>query len=215
VARSWVILGGALIALMVSLVASAVSRLRSAEGSSILSDLLGGRFGTLLLQLAFWAVVVALLVVIATALISLSREASRTKGVSGRRPAPVGPVVESPPPAERRTSPDDGRWIDLVEGCVEVIDELDQNADAFDASSRELAEHVALRLEEVLEHSGVEVIEDEASFNSARHRTVPGGSEPPAGAIISETLNPGFAVGPLVLRRARVRVERGARDASW
>jgi hypothetical protein len=51
VSRFWVILAGALIALVVRLAASAVSRLRSAEGSSILGDLFGGRFGSLRLQL--------------------------------------------------------------------------------------------------------------------------------------------------------------------
>ena len=74
---------------------------------------------------------------------------------------------------------------------------------------------MALRLEETLERSGVEVIKDEVNFDGARHRSVPGGAEPPTGATISETLNPGFAVGPQVLRRARVRVEGRARDANW
>jgi hypothetical protein len=152
--------------------------------------------------------------VIATALIALAREGSRARGV-GRGPVPTIPEVERPPPRDSRPPPDNRRWIRLAEGCVEVIDELEQTADGFDAPSRELAEHVALRLEETLERSGVEVIKDEVNFDVARHRSVPGGAEPSTGATISETLNPGFAVGPLVLRRARVRVEGRARDANW
>jgi hypothetical protein len=207
-------LGGALIALVAGLAASALSRLRGAEGSSILDELLGDRFGSLLTQLAFWTAVAALLAVIVTALIALVREPSQARGV-GRRPVPTIPEVERSPPRERRSPPDNRRWIRLAEGCVEIIDELDQNADGFDAPRRELAEHVALRLEETLERSGVEVIKDEVNFDSARHRSVPGGAEPPTGATISKTLNPGFAVGPQVLRRARVRVEGRARDANW
>jgi hypothetical protein len=214
VARYLVILGGALVALVAGLAASALSRLRGAEGSSILGDLLGGRSGSLLTQLAFWTAVVALLVVIATALICLAREASRARGVR-RRPVPSVPEVERTPPRERRPLPDNRRWLRLAEGCVEIIDELDQNADGFDPPRRELAEHVALRLEETLERSGVEVIKGEVNFDGTRHRSVPGGAEPPTGATISETLNPGFAVGPQVLLRARVRVEGRARDANW
>src|SRR5829696_2100957 len=88
-------LGGALVALVAGLAATALWRFRGAEGSSILGDLLGDRFGNLLTQLAFWTAVAALLVVIATALIALAREGSRARGV-GRRPVPTIPEVERP-----------------------------------------------------------------------------------------------------------------------
>jgi len=95
----------------------------------------------------------------------------------------------------------------LVEECVEVVDELDDHMSSFDAPRREVARHAILRLEEVLGRSGVEVIENDRSFDRTRHKPIPANVASVPGTPISETLSPGFAVGPRVLRRARVRVE--------
>jgi hypothetical protein len=214
--RSWVTLIGALLALVAGLTAWALSRLRDPRdpwGFDVLGDLFGGSFGSLLISLAFWLAVGALLLIIATAVLSLA-SANSSIGRGEPRPVGIAPKVESPQPRERTTPPDKPPWIGLAEGCVELIDELDQNADGFDPLRRELADHVALRLEEVLERSGVEVIKDEATFDRARHRPVRGVGAASPGAIISETVSSGFAVGPRVLRRARVRVEGVTTDAN-
>lgn len=201
--RSWITLVAAFVALLAGLLALALSGLRAAGSMPDLLDrALDGRFGDLLLLLAIGAAVAALLVVIAVALLTLASDNQRSRTT---RRAAVVPEVRQAPPTDRTG---DGRWIKLSEGCVEVIDELDQNLDGFDVQSRALAEHVSLRLEEVLERSGVAVIKDEANFDRARHKSVRGGGETLVGATISETVSPGFAVGQRVLRRARVRVER-------
>jgi hypothetical protein len=189
--RSWVTLVGALVALVVLL------------ATHFLEEPTGG----LLASLTFWLPVVGLLVVIATAVVSLAYDFSTAARVEPPGPPDVTPRVESSLPVTRVEGSGDGQWTGLAEGCVEVIDELDQHIVGFDAPRQELAEHVMLRLEEVLERSGVEVIMDEASFDRARHRPVSGGVAVSDGAAITETISPGFAVGRRVLRRARVQVE--------
>lgn len=97
--------------------------------------------------------------------------------------------------------------IKLVEECVDVVDELDRHMASFDAPRRELADHVMLRLREALERSGVEVISDDVFFDRGRHKPAGPSARDSSGAVISEILSPGFAIGQRVLRRARVRVE--------
>ena len=94
-----------------------------------------------------------------------------------------------------------------VEEYVEVVDELDEHMDSFDAPRREMAGHVILRLEEILGRSGVEIISNDAIFDRARHKPAADHATTDDGAAVRETLSPGFAVGPRVLRRARVRLE--------
>lgn len=106
---------------------------------------------------------------------------------------------------QQTTASKDGAWIELVEECVGVVDELDRHMDSFDAPRREVAGHVVLRLEEILGRSGVEIIWTDETFDRARHK--PDVGDATAGAAVAETLSPGFAVGPRVLRRARVRLE--------
>lgn len=101
----------------------------------------------------------------------------------------------------------DGAWEKLAEDCVDVVDELDRNMASFDPERQELADHVILRIEEVLERSGVDVISEDATFDSKRHRLEKATTKTSPGAHITETLSPGFAVGRRVLRRAKVRVE--------
>jgi hypothetical protein len=107
----------------------------------------------------------------------------------------------------RESSLEDGRWMTLVEECVEVVDDLDEHMDSFDTPRREVAGHVILRLEDILERSGVEVISNDAIFDRARHKPDADHSGTGNGAAVRETLSPGFAVGPRVLRRARVQLE--------
>src|SRR5918994_1784261 len=167
--RSWVTLVGSLVALIAGLAAWILSQLRGAEASrdsGMFGDLFGGSFGGVLLSLAFWLAVGALLLVIATAAISLVA-ASSTRGRGESMSAGIASGDEGGLTVEPRDPSGDEHWIELAEGCVEVIDELDQNADGFDTPRRELAEHVALRLEETLERSGVEVIKDEVNFDGA------------------------------------------------
>jgi len=95
----------------------------------------------------------------------------------------------------------------LVEECVEVLDELDEHVDSFDAPRREVAGHVIVRLEEILGRSGVEIISNEATFDRTRHKPDSSHAATDNGAAIHQTFSPGFAVGPRVLRRARVRLE--------
>ena len=101
---------------------------------------------------------------------------------------------------------DNEPWLSLVEECVEVLDELDEHRPGFDPARRELAEHVMNSLELALEGSGVKVISNDVAFDRARHKPEKA-STPASGTTIVETLSPGFAVGPRVLRRARVRLD--------
>jgi molecular chaperone GrpE (heat shock protein) len=94
----------------------------------------------------------------------------------------------------------------LIEECVEMVDELDEHMESFEAPRREVARHVILRLEEILGRSGVEIISNDAIFDHARHKPDADHSAFDNGATVGETLGPGFAVGPRVLRRARVRL---------
>ena len=94
----------------------------------------------------------------------------------------------------------------LVEECVEMVDELDEHMESFDAPRREVARHVILRLEEILGRSGVEIISNDTIFDRARHKPDADHSALDNGTTVGEILSPGFAVGPQVLRRARVRL---------
>ncbi len=162
-----------------------------------------------LLLLSLGLVVLASLTLVVISALTLLSGGSRT----GRS----GAGSSAPSRAEfsdlERASPledgplEDGRWLKLVEECVEVIDELDEHMDTFDPPRREVAGHVILRLEEILGRSGVEIISNEASFDRARHKPDAGHSALDNGVAVRETLSPGFAVGQRVLRRARVQLE--------
>jgi molecular chaperone GrpE (heat shock protein) len=108
---------------------------------------------------------------------------------------------------ERANILEDERWMKLVEECVEMVEELDEHMESFDAPRREVARHVILRLEEILGRSGVEIISNDATFDRARHKPDAEHAATDNGAAVRQTLSAGFAVGPRVLRRARVRLE--------
>jgi hypothetical protein len=101
---------------------------------------------------------------------------------------------------------EEGRWMKLVEECVEVVDELDEHMGSFDAPRREVARHVILRLEEILGRPGGVIISNDTIFDRARHKPDADHSALDNGATVGETLSPGFAVGPRVVRRAQVRL---------
>jgi len=130
----------------------------------------------------------------------------------GSRPGRSGPGAVTPFHTETSNlapaSPlEDGRWMKLVEECVGVVDEIDEHMGSFDVPRREVAGHVMLRLEEILGRSGVEIISNDAIFERTRHKPDADHSAADDGAVVRETLSPGFAVGPRVIRRARVRLE--------
>lgn len=116
-------------------------------------------------------------------------------------------IDPEPTPTPTPEPLEDERWIELIDDCVEVVEELDRHMERFDPARQELADHVVWRLAEVLERSGVELISNDETLDSKRHEAVKAGSRATPGAPIVETLSPGFAVGRRVLRRARVRLE--------
>ncbi|HVB62675.1 MAG TPA: nucleotide exchange factor GrpE [Ktedonobacteraceae bacterium] len=100
---------------------------------------------------------------------------------------------------------DNKRWMKLVEGCVNLFDELDGLFPVSDPR-HETAEHVMYRLREILSRSGVEIISQDRAFDENRHLADPPNYDIPPGTPISEVISPGFAVGRRVLRQARVRI---------
>jgi hypothetical protein len=132
--------------------------------------------------------------------------------------SPVPPsVVSLESPAASVAAPelpggdplDDKPWLNLVEENVALFDELDRQRADFDVPRQEVADHVICRLQEILERSGVETISGDDAFDRNRHRPE-GTARVLPGAMVTETLSPGFRVGKRVLRRARVRVSNPA-----
>jgi hypothetical protein len=94
----------------------------------------------------------------------------------------------------------------LVEECVSVFDEIDRIRPSLEPASRDIAEHLGCRIQEILERSGVAIIEGELNFDHHRHHTESTAGSSTDGATIEETESPGFAVGRRVFRRARVKL---------
>lgn len=130
---------------------------------------------------------------------------------------PSGPglaAAESPQGFEASS-----RGMEMVEEMVELIGEMEEDAEQLNRDQPESAEicrHVALRMTLMLARNGVTVIgikEQGAvetsmgqAFDRARHQ--PATIDIPAdGAQIIEVISPGFAVGQRILRRARVRCQ--------
>jgi len=165
----------------------------------------GSSLPSLLLLVVGLVVLASLVLVVISALALLS---------GGVRSGRAGAGSEAARPSRTETSAvgpagplEDGRWMKLVEECVEVVDELDEHMGSFDPQRREVAGHVIMRLEEILGRSGVEIISNDAIFDRARHKPDADHAGTDNGAAVRETLSPGFAVGPRVLRRARVQLE--------
>jgi hypothetical protein len=64
---------------------------------------------------------------------------------------------------------DNKPWIKLVEEGVDLFDELDSHQEGLDPAGREIAEHVCLRLREILERCDVEVIDEDRPFDRTLH----------------------------------------------
>jgi hypothetical protein len=111
--------------------------------------------------------------------------------------------------AQSKDSLDHKQWMELVEEIVSLLEELARHRNNLDPLARELADHVNLRLEEILERSGVEVIANEASFERSKHQAEKRTTHARPGDPILETIRPGLAVGRRVLRRAVVRLGNG------
>lgn len=97
-------------------------------------------------------------------------------------------------------------WLNLVEECVDLYDELDRLQPSLDASAQELTDHCHCRLLEILERSGVSILAENATFDRNHHQAEPARESPHEGTPIEATLSPGFAVGRRVFRRARVKL---------
>lgn len=100
---------------------------------------------------------------------------------------------------------DNKRWLGLVKGCVNLYDELDELFPKTDPR-QETANHVQSRLQEILSRSGVEIIARDRIYDVYRHQLEPPQTEAVPGTPIKKIISPGFAVGRLVLRPARVQV---------
>jgi len=166
----------------------------------------GGSTPPYLLLLSLGLTVLASLALVVISGLTLLSGGLRSSRSSARSEAPAPSHTETLE-LDRASPAEDGRWMKLVEECVEVVDELDEHMDSFDGPRREIARHVMLRLEEILERSGVEVISDDAIFDRARHKPDAEHTVTDNGAAVIKTLSPGFAVGSRVLRRARVRLD--------
>ena len=128
------------------------------------------------------------------------------------QPTETAPPDASPPlpPAPQPPADplDNGPWLKLVENCVDLFDELDSHLDHFDPSGRELAEHTCLRLQEILQRCGVELIDQPGDFERSLHQPVEPGTGLNSATV--RPISPGFRVGRRVLRRARVSLAPGA-----
>jgi hypothetical protein len=56
-------------------------------------------------------------------------------------------------------------WLNLVEECVDLYDELYRLQSSLDTSAQELADHCRCRLLEILERSGVSILADNTTFD--------------------------------------------------
>lgn len=97
-------------------------------------------------------------------------------------------------------------WLNLIEECVDLYDELDRLRPSLDAASAEFADHCRCRLLEILERCGVSILAEDTAFDRSRHQAESTNESPHEGAPIEATLSPGFAVGRRVFRRARVKL---------
>ena len=98
----------------------------------------------------------------------------------------------------------------LVEECVLLFDELDRLRPGLEASTQDFADHVASRVQEILERCGATIISGDLTFDHRRHQQETTDPLIADGSPIAETQSPGFAVGRRVFRRARVKLTENA-----
>jgi hypothetical protein len=120
------------------------------------------------------------------------------------------PTHEQEPEAigqiERTNGTEDERRNLLIQECTDLMNELDTFHTKADENNRQLIEHTLSRLENALDRTGVERIENESRFDIVRHRA-DFGKRIPQGAPISETIRPGYLLKNRVIRRALVKVD--------
>jgi molecular chaperone GrpE (heat shock protein) len=97
----------------------------------------------------------------------------------------------------------------LVGECADLFDELDSHLEGLDPAGREIAEHVCLRLQEILQRCGVELIDQEGTFERTLHQPVGPSLGLGTEAVRARVISPGFRVGRRILRRARVQLHQG------
>lgn len=192
------------VALVVLLASLAALLLANSLRGQLQGD--GGFSLPYLLLLALGLMILASLVLAVMSALTLLFGGSRS-GRSGAGSGALNPSHTGTLNLGRASLLEDGRWMKLVEECVELVDDLDEHLGSFDAPRQEVAGQVILRLEETLGRSGVEIISNDTIFDRARHKPDADHAATDNGAAVRETLSSGFAVGPRVLRRARVRLE--------
>jgi molecular chaperone GrpE (heat shock protein) len=106
---------------------------------------------------------------------------------------------------------DNPAWLQLVQECISLFDELETKSPGMDPARQEVAGYVCSQLEELLERCGVTRISGDSTFDERLHRPSPAIRRVASGVPIEETLSPGFIVGPRVLRRAHVRLAESTR----
>jgi molecular chaperone GrpE (heat shock protein) len=94
----------------------------------------------------------------------------------------------------------------LIRECADLMNELDTYIPKAEAKTAQFLEYTLSRLEDALDRSHVEKIEDEQIFNPVRHRSQ-SSSPTPQGTSISETIRPGYVLGNRVIRRALVKTK--------
>ena len=74
------------------------------------------------------------------------------------RPGTPSPPAASGDPLNQQP------WIKLVGGRVDLFDELDRHLESLDPAGRQSAEHACLRLQEIQQRCGVELIDPPGTF---------------------------------------------------
>jgi hypothetical protein len=115
-----------------------------------------------------------------------------------------------PDPLHSANSLDNKPWVNLVEECVALVDEVDRLRLSLDPMASDFADHVSCRVLEILERSGVTIIFGDASFDRNRHEPETPSDSVAEGTPILEFLSPGFSVERRIFRRARVKVTDSA-----
>jgi len=101
-------------------------------------------------------------------------------------------------------------WVNLVEECVNLYSEINDLLPDMTESQQELGRHIIDRLAEILQRSGISLIEDDTEFDPRRHQTE---SDPPPGTTIVKTLRRGIALGRRVFLKALVQVEHSGSNS--
>jgi len=103
---------------------------------------------------------------------------------------------------------DNEPWMKLAGECADLFDEIDRHQESLDPAGREMAEHISLRLQEILQRCGVELIDRDGTFQRTLHQPVGPGIDPGAEEVRARVISPGFRVGRRILRRARVQLHQ-------